>query len=68
MSLLQENIVYILLLPVVLQIALPLAMLILYVVISPIYSLFKSKQPLERTSRRLSENWSFGQNREVPTK
>ncbi len=50
MSLLQENIVYILLLPVVLQIALPLAMLILYVVISPIYSLFKSKQPLERTA------------------
>lgn len=48
MSLLQENIVYILLIPVVLQIALPVAMLILYTVISPIYSLLKSKQPSER--------------------
>lgn len=44
MSLLQENIVIILLIPVVLQIALPLALLVLYVAISPFYSLFKNKR------------------------
>jgi hypothetical protein len=48
MSLLQEHIIYILLVPVVLQIVIPLAMLILYTVISPIYSIFKSKQLSER--------------------
>jgi hypothetical protein len=47
MSLLQENIVYILLVPVVLQIAIPLAMLIVHAVLFPFCSLFKSKRPSE---------------------
>ena len=47
MSLLQENIIYILLLPVVLQIFLPLAMLAVYLVSLPCHVLFRDKQSSE---------------------
>lgn len=47
MSLLQENIVYILLIPVVLQIVIPLVLLVIYVILFPFYFLFKSKRSQE---------------------
>ena len=43
MSLLQENIVYILLIPLVLQIFFPLAMCVVYLIGFPFWSLLKRK-------------------------
>ena len=55
MSLLQESIVYILLIPFLLQLVLPLAMLIVYFVSFPVRILFPRRQ---RKSQRDTESFT----------